>query len=331
MDLHYQITKKHQLIKNKSQAYNNKFMKFKKRIITLFLLVVNTYLGMCQQDPLFTQYSYNTMTANPAYTGSRGHLNAIALYRNQWSNIEGAPKTISFGIDSPVGIVDGIGLSIIQDELGPSSETFIDFNYSHHLILNRNGDRLALGLKGGARFFSLDWSKGRHRDPEAVFNENVNSKLLPTAGAGVFFYTDRAFIGVSTPNIFLGKHYDAIEEEEATEKMHLFLLTGYVFDLNPFLKFKPTLYAKYVSGAPISVDGSVNFLLNEVLTLGVNYRWDESVSALIGFQFSPKVSMGYAYDYSINELNSYNSGTHEIFIRFQAISKLTKLKSPRFF
>ena len=298
-------------------------------IVCAFLVI--SAFGYAQQDPQFTHYNYNTMTVNPAYTGSRGHLAILSLYRSQWAGIEGSPKTITFGIDSPIGISDGLGISIIQDVLGPSQETYIDGNYAHQLILNRKGDKLALGLKAGVRFFSLDWSKGRHRDPDAVFNENINSKLLPSVGAGIFYYSDKAYLGLSTPNVLTNQHYDEIQEAEALERMHFFLVGGYVFDLNPDLKFKPSFFAKQVLGAPLSVDISANFLVYETLNLGVNYRWDDSLSAIFGFQVSPQFNLGYAYDYSINDLNNYNSGTHEIFLRFQLISKIKKLKSPRFF
>ena len=143
-----------------------------KILIGLFLI---SLLGYSQQDPQFTHYQYNTMTVNPAYTGSRGHLALISLYRTQWVGLEGSPKTITFGIDKPINKFNGLGLSIVQDELGPSEETYIDLNYAHQLIVNRKGHRLAFGLKAGVRFFSLDWSKGRFRDPDVLFNENINS------------------------------------------------------------------------------------------------------------------------------------------------------------
>ncbi len=304
--------------------------KYKIHISVVVVLFISL-LGFGQQDPQYTHYQYNTMTVNPAYTGSRGHLTLLSLYRNQWVGIEGAPRTITFGIDSPIGRFNGLGLSIVQDDLGPSQETYIDFNYAHQLVVNQKGDRLALGLKAGVRFFSLDWSKGRFRDPEATFNENINTKLLPSIGAGIFYYTNKWYLGLSTPNIFTNAHYDEIQESEALERMHFFLVGGYVFDLNPDLKFKPSFFVKQVLGAPLAVDVSANFLIYETLNLGVNYRWDDSVSALFGFQISPKLNMGYAYDFSINELNNYNAGTHEIFLRFQLINRVDRLKSPRFF
>ncbi len=123
--------------------------------LLLFLMAAFCY---SQQEPQYTQYNYNTMTVNPGYTGSRGHLTILSLYRSQWGGIEGAPKTITFGIEAPVGIFDGIGLSIVHDELGPSQETYMDGNYAHNLILNRRGERLSLGFKAGIKFLSLDWS-----------------------------------------------------------------------------------------------------------------------------------------------------------------------------
>jgi len=300
------------------------------KFLLLFLLLLSNFT-FAQQEPQYTQYNFNTMAINPGYTGSRGHLSVVSLYRSQWAGIVGAPSTITFGIESPIGLFDGLGLSIVHDELGPSQETYIDGNYAHNLILNRNGDRLALGLKAGIKFLSLDWSKGRYREPEAAFNENVNSEVLPAIGAGLFYYTNRFYWGVSTPNILTGKHYDAVAESEASDHVHLYLIGGYVFDVTPDLKFKPSLFVKNVVGGAVSMDVSLNFLTYETLNLGVNYRLEDSLSALFGFQISTKINMGYAFDYSINQLNNYNSGTHEIFFRYQMITKDKKLKSPRFF
>lgn len=306
-------------------------MKINIRYIAITGFLVFSTIAIAQQDPHYTQYTYNPMTVNSAYTGSRGHMALLSLYRSQWVGIEGSPQTITFSIDSPINEYNGIGLSVIQDELGPSSETYIDGNYAHHLILNRNGDKLAFGIKAGIRFLSLDWSKGIHKDPDVAFNENINGKLLPTIGAGAFYYSRNAYFGVSVPNFFSNETYDELKDAETTERMHFFLIGGYVFDINPNLKFKPSFLGKYVAGSPLSVDVSANFLLYETLNLGVNYRWDDSLSAILGFQVSTKINLGYAYDFTTTNLTNYNSGTHEIFFRYQLISKITKIKSPRFF
>lgn len=302
--------------------------------IKYFFFLIFSMTTFChgQQEAQYTQYSYNTMTVNPGYTGSRGDdLTILSLYRSQWGGIEGAPKTITFGIETPISLFDGIGLSIVHDELGPAQETHMDGNYAHNLILNRKGARLALGFKAGIKFLSLDWSKGRYRDPEAAFNENVNSRVLPTIGTGLFYYTNNHYLGLSTPNLLTGQHYDNIHESEASDRIHLYLIGGYVFDINPDLKFKPSFFVKNVISGSMSIDVSMNFLMYETLNLGVNYRREDSLSALFGFQINSRINMGYAYDYSINDLNNYNNGTHEILLRYRLISKDKRLKSPRFF
>lgn len=302
------------------------------QILHPFLWIIcGTFMCTAQQDPQYSQYAYNTMNVNAAYTGSRESLSLLTMYRTQWVGIEGAPKTISFNIDAPLNTRNGLGISIIQDELGPSEETYLNLNYSHTLQLNKNGHRLALGLKGGAQMLSIDWTKGRFRDPDAQFNENINSKLLPSFGAGVFYYTNKFYLGLSTPNIIANQHYDAIAEATATDRIHLFLIAGYVFELSDQLKFKPSIFVKQVSGSPLSADVSANFLIHNRINLGVNYRWDDSMSGLLGIQLNRNFSIGYAYDYSITELNKYNSGTHEVFLHYQLRSKDLKIKSPRFF
>lgn len=287
--------------------------------------------GTAQQEPQYTQYQYNTMTVNPGYTGSQGYPSIVALYRDQWLGIADAPRTISLGIDAPYNLFNSLGLSIVRDEEGPAEETYIDGNYSHSLILNRKGHRLNLGLKAGVKILSVDWSKGRYRDPDPVFEENIKGRLLPSLGVGVFYYTDNAYLGLSTPNLLHNQLYDDVAEAVATDRIHVYFIGGYVFELSPSLKFKPSTFVKFVSGAPLSVDVSGNFLINNTVNLGASYRWDDSASGMIGFYVSPQLVLGYAYDYSFSDVRYYSSGTHEVFLRFNLIPPSTKIKSPRFF
>lgn len=288
-------------------------------------------LGFAQQEPQYTQYQYNTMTVNPAYAGSLGHPSIISLIRGQWVNIKGSPRTISLGLDTPINLFGGLGISIVRDELGPSEETFFDVNLSHSILLNGRGHRLAFGLKAGGKYLSVDWSRGTYKDPDVAFQENINGKFLPSIGTGMYYYTDNAYLGISTPNVLNNERYDAIEETVGTDRMHLYFIGGYVFQLNPYLKFKPSTFMKYVNGAPLIFDISANFLINDKLHLGVGYRLDDSINALLGFYISPKLRLGYSFDYTITNLNQYNAGSHELFLKFNLIPNITKIKSPRFF
>lgn len=297
-------------------------------IIGFYLML--THFICAQQNPQYTHYQYNPMTVNAGYTASGGHLSAIGLYRSQWAGLEGAPRTITFGMETPVNEFDGLGLSIIQDELGPAEETYVDLNYAHTLFLGKKA-RLGMGLKAGGRVLNLDWNKGQHREPDQLFQENVNSKILPTLGAGLFFYTNRSYFGLSVPNLLPNQHYETHLSSAAMDRLHYYMIAGYVFKLGEDLKLKPSFYLKYADGSSLSADVSTNFLLYESLSVGVNYRLEESVSGLLGLRINDHMEFGYAYDYNTSPLNYYNSGTHEVFLKYRFIAKDLVLKSPRFF
>lgn len=138
-------------------------------------------------------------------------------------------------------------------------------------------------------------------------------------------------MGGSIPNFIKQDYYDDIQEAVMADKLHYYLIGGYVFDITEGLKFKPSAMLKAVSGAPLAADLSANFLIQEKVTLGASYRWDDSVSAMAGLQFLDHFFIGYAFDYSTTKLNKYNDGTHEIILRFQLPPKSSAIKSPRFF
>lgn len=306
-------------------------MKKQIKYILIAIGLFSTYFGYSQQDPQFSHYMYNTMSVNPGYTGSRGHLTILGLHRSQWVGLNGAPTTQTLGIDSPVGKNVGLGFVLVNDAIGPANETYLDLNFSYTVKLNRYDKRLSFGIKGGGRLFNVDFSKGIFQNPDAVFENNIKNKFFPTIGAGVYYHTRKSYIGLSIPNFFSDDHYSDLEESVAAERMHYFLIGGTVFDVADNVKLKPSFLVKYVPGAPVIADVSANALINETLTLGLAYRWDDSFAGLIGLQVSPRINIGYAYDLTSTKLKNYNSGTHEIMIRFELKSEERKLKSPRFY
>ena len=307
-----------------------KHMKVSQNLLLLLIAFCATLTVNAQQDPQYTQYMYNTMSINPAYAGSKGYFSAVALSRTQWVGVDGAPETQTLSINAPVGYSGlGLGLNIINDRLGPSSEVYIDGNISYTIRTSEEAN-LAFGLRLGGRMLNLDWSKGRFQNPDVVFNQNVNNRFLPTVGAGVYFYKPKWYVGLSVPNFIRTEHYNDFIESIAAERLHYFFIAGYVFDLSERLKFKPAALVKAVAGAPLSVDVSANFLYDEKLTLGLAYRWDDSISAILGFQVSNSLHIGYAYDLTTSNFRNYNSGTHEVMLTFD-ILKQPKVISPRFF
>ncbi|GER60132.1 MAG: type IX secretion system PorP/SprF family membrane protein [Olleya marilimosa] len=305
-------------------------MNLKHNIAISTLVFFLTLVSYGQQDPQYTDYMFNTLTVNSAYAGSRGHLTFTGLHRTQWVGLDGAPTTQSFSVDSPIGKNVGLGVSIVNDRLGPSDEFYLDANFSYTIRVS-DERKLSFGIKGGGRLLNVDFNRDNQQVDEDIFQQNIRNKFLPTIGAGVYLHSDKSYIGLSVPNFLTSKFYDEVQNSVSAERLHFFLIGGKVFDLSPRVKFKPAFLGKFVVGAPIIVDLSANFMFDDALRLGVAYRWDDSVSGLIGLQVSPKLMIGYAYDYTTTELQDFNSGTHEIMLRFELRTKEKQLKSPRFF
>ncbi|WP_420603082.1 type IX secretion system membrane protein PorP/SprF [Flagellimonas sp.] len=306
-------------------------MKKQLQYICSLALLLMSYIVSAQQDPQFTQYMYNTLSVNPAYAGSRGHLTALLMHRSQWVGVNGAPNTQVLAVDGPMGNNVGLGLVLSHDALGPSSEVFVDANFSYTLKLDENDKKLSFGLKGGGRLFNVDFTKGLVENPDVAFQNNIENKFFPTIGAGVYYHTAESYLGLAVPNFFSQDHYEGQEQEIATERLHYFLMGGKIIDLTPDIKFKPAFFVKWVPGAPIIADISANVMLMETFTAGLAYRWDDSFSALLGLQISPDLSVGYAYDLTTSDLRSYTSGTHEVFLRYEFKTVEKRLKSPRFY
>ena len=314
--------------------YLNSFMKKSNLLVLLILMLMFFTDIFSQQDPQYTQYMYNMNVVNPAYAGSRGTLSLGLLGRTQWTNVAGGPKTVTFSGDAPIGRRVGIGLSIIADEIGPVQEQnlYVDVSYTIH---TSDEGRLAFGLKGGVTLQDIDLlSITLPQDPnDPLFEDNVN-EVYPNFGAGIYYYTDKFYVGLSVPNILKSTHFERSGGiiTEASEEMHAFLTAGYVFGLSPTLKFKPSLMFKGVLGAPVSIDINANFLLYNRLELGVSYRIEDSLSALINFAVTPDFRIGFAYDYTISEFSNINpGGTYEAILLYDIDFSKKNLKSPRFF
>lgn len=302
-----------------------------KNIIGLVVLFASSYV-LAQQDAQYTQYMYNTVVINPAYAGTRNVLSINGIHRSQWVGLEGSPRTQTLSVHSPMGEQVGMGLNIVRDEIGPSIETYANVDFSYTLPLSNDGTKFSFGIKGGFYSLNVDFTKLLIYNPTdaPIQNNNIN-KISPTIGVGGYLYSNKWYLGLSTPNLLKTDHYTNSSVSRATEEMHLYAIGGYVFDINPDLKFKPATLFKMVKGAPLSVDMSANFLINNKVTLGASYRLDAAVGALAGFQVSDQLMLGYAYDYDTTEIRGYTSGSHEFFIRFEFITRVRGNVSPRFF
>ena len=301
----------------------------KSYLVTIFTLFTCSWC-FAQQDSQYTQYMYNTTLINPAYAGSREVTSVFLLHRNQWVGLDGAPITNNFSINTPIGDSNfGIGLNFVNDKIGPVTENEISIDVAYFIRISENY-KLAVGLKGTANLFNLDVNKLRIYDPSDPQFQNVKPEFSPNIGAGTYLFSDKTYFGLSVPSFFESYRYNDNNIEISKQKLHIYFIAGHVFKISENIDFKPALLSKIVQGAPIQADVTGNFLFFDKLTLGLAYRWDASVSGLAGFQISDSWFIGYGYDIETTKLANYNSGSHEVFLRYEFSNKI-RVSAPRFF
>lgn len=297
------------------------------------IMMLTSILCTAQQDAQFTQYMYNTININPAYAGSRGALSIFGLYRTQWVGLDGAPETSSFSVNSPINNSNlGVGVSLVNDKIGPTNENTLSADLSYTIQTSADF-KLSFGIKGTANLFNLDINKLNPENQGDPQFQDLNNKFSPNVGAGVYWHSNKAYIGLSVPNFIETNRYNDNDIAIYKDKINYYLIGGYVFDLDKYqyIKFKPAVLAKMVEGAPLQVDVSANFMFNDKFVVGLAYRWSAALSAMAGFQVSDGLYIGYAYDRETTRLNNYNSGSHEIFLRYEFFKNNGKITTPRFF
>ncbi|UZH55707.1 type IX secretion system membrane protein PorP/SprF [Salinimicrobium tongyeongense] len=295
-------------------------------------VIILLLIGMCanaQQLPQFTQYMYNTISINPAYAGNRDAVSVVGLHRSQWSGLAGAPQTQTLSIHSPLRNEQiGLGLSVINDKAGYENYTYAYGDFSYTINVNTL-TTLSFGLKAGMSYYNLDEDLLQDVD-DPFFNDDVFNRWTPNFGAGLFLSSQDWYVGLSAPKL-INNDNNEHSEYVALEQVHYYLTGGYVFDLSNTWKLRPSTLLKATKGAPLSVDISSTFIYDEKVYLGANYRIDDAVGGFVDFQILPSFRVGYAYEYSISDLQPYTSGTHEILLIYEFRRQNTKYKSPRFF
>ncbi|MBL4744792.1 MAG: type IX secretion system membrane protein PorP/SprF [Flavobacteriaceae bacterium] len=305
-------------------------MKRREKYVCLLLLLLLGTEVFSQQEVRYTQYMYNMNIINPAYAGARETLTINMLVRSQWTGIEGAPKTGTLSIHSPFSRYVGVGLTAIYDEIGPVKETnlFADFSYTIKMSEISN---LAFGIKAGATFHNLNRRMLNPFDPNDIILINtVLNDLYPNIGIGAFFYMPRFYIGISAPNLMKSKHFRVSSlgfTTQASEKVHYFVTAGYVIEVSNTVNLKPSILLKTMVDTP--VDLSLNALFNEAFELGISYRWENSISIMVGMNVSDDFRIGYVYDYTLSGIGDYNSGSHELMLLYDFNRR--ELKKRRYF
>lgn len=288
-----------------------------------------------QQDPQFTQYMFNLLAINPAYAGSAERVSLKALSRNQWVGFAGAPTTQTLTGHSPfLGESLGLGGTLMRDQHGPVTQYGIIMDIAYRLYLGDH-QKLAFGIKAGVNLFQGTFADLHPLDAgDQVFQQNVSTKTDPQFGFGVMWYSDRFYLGLSSPKVLRTDFFETDSLQFVSspgQRAHYYLTGGYVFDISTYTKFKPTFMIKAVEGAPVNFDIGANFLLYEKLWLGAMYRYSDAVGALVQYNLSDGISVGYSYDYPLTIMHDHSGGTHELMLGVEFGKAPSGIRSPRYF
>ncbi len=304
------------------------------KTLVLVLTLAVSLLGMrvhAQQDPMYTQYMFNTLSVNPGYAGSYDAISVLGLYRTQWVGLPGAPVTQTFTVHSPVPNKNmGWGLSLVNDAVGPVHQTQFFVDYSYGLQITPLS-KLRLGIKAGLGVYQGNLEDLRREVVADPYVFDFKGKMLPNIGVGLYYYGERGYLGLAVPKLITtALKVNNIELGQA--KRHWFFIGGYLFDVSDNLMFKPSFLVKAVEGAPLSIDLTGMFYLYKKLGLGLAYRHGAMLSGLINYYITPAFRVGYAYDYTTTPLRNYSNGTHEFMLGYDFYFKdRDKIRSPRFF
>ena len=305
----------------------------KTKIAISLLLSLTLQNIRAQQESMYTHYMYNTLWLNPAYAGTRDAFTITGIHRSQWVGFDGSPNDQTITMHSPFfnGKM-GVGLSLLNDKIGPTKSTVLALDYAYHVQLDQKS-KLSFGVKGLMNFYSNNINTLRlDNEIDNSFADNTQ-RILPNVGAGIYYYRERFFVGLSTPKLMENKLITNSLGVLSKEQRHYFFIMGTVLKISNAIKFKPTLFIRATAAAPIEGDITANFIFSDKFTLGAMYRSGDAVGVLLGYNVTDALALGYSFDWSMaNTTGKYNSGSHEIMLRYDLVSfTKAKIKSPRYF
>jgi len=320
-----------------------------KRILyAIVFFIAGVHFAYAQQKPQYTQYIFNNYLLNPALTGIENYTDVKAGYRSQWTGLEGAPTTGYLSINAPIGdrFVQGdatafpasgglnpssrlytqqyqaaephhgIGLTLVSDKTGPISQTTIDATYAYHLGLT---DRLnlAVGVSAGVSHNVLDRAAlhfGGVDDSDPIMATLNTNQWKPDLGFGVWAYASDYFFGVSVQQILPQNLYVTGSSSLNKTVPHYFFTAGTKLFLSDDVTLIPSVLVKVIQPVPTTFDVNMKVSFQDKFWLGGSYRRSDSFAAMVGFNLSSFINVGYSYDFTTSALNTVSNGSHEIVI-----------------
>jgi len=301
-----------------------------KRISILILAVIAFAELRAQQLPQYSQYLINDYVLNPAIGGSVDYFEAKSNQRFQWIGITDAPRTFILSLNGPLKMENmGIGGYMFTDVTGPTSRSGVYLSYAYHIKLNETM-KLSLGLFGGIMQYNVDGSKITMVDKTDPLEVDVmESVIVPDAGFGLYWYSDKYYVGVSIPQLLQNKiKIGDTANVLGRLKSHFFVTGGYKFAAGEDFEVEPSVLMKYVAPVPVQFDISAKVIYQKMIWVAASYRTYDAMSVLLGYIYNEQLSIGYSYDFTTSDLKDYSGGTHEVMLGIRFASHKKK-KEPK--
>jgi len=314
-----------------------------RKAIILTVMGALSLTMFAQNEVMVSQYMFNGLFINPAYAGSHKYWEATALHRSQWVDFEGAPKSQLLEIDGPLADDRiGLGAILMHDDIGDTEQFEFSANAAYRLGLNEDRSRiLAFGLRAGVSNFTarLDQTAIVDETDPVFTSGGPQNELVPKLGLGAYYYSERAYAGISIPTVFAGDDNLSFLSDSSSisntddvfYENHFFVNGGVFFPVSESIGLKPNVLIKYHPSAPVEVDINLNALINEVFWLGVSYRTNDAIIGLLEVNVTKQIRFGYAYDFTLTDIANYSSGSHEVMLGYNFGKEVIKMKSPRLF
>lgn len=309
----------------------------KLRYIIMMIFVAIGSTLMSQQAPMFTNYSNSYATVNPGFGGLSDGVNVMGIYRDQWTgfkDMEGnavAPNTMLFSGDMPIPLLrGGASLAIMKDQIGFEDNINVNMGYSFHLDLG--GGTLGIGLALNMINRSVDFDKFIPTvDNDPMLPKGEQDAMLVDANFGLFWQIPETFyVGISATNLFESKGKELLSSATSSASFvgdrTFYLMAGYEYQFNnPVFKLLPSMcIMSDIASTQFNV--GTKLLYNNKVWGGINYRFQESIAAMVGFKFKD-IQISYSYD--INTMGLSVQGSHEICVSY--LFKMDLEKSPRIY
>jgi len=284
-------------------------------------------VSRAQQLPISTNYILTNYAYNPAVAGSLPHAVATVNYRNQWVGFTDAPKSYMVSLHSSIGKQKKVGLGVLvnSDNTGMLGKTSGYLTFAYHIKLNKTY-KLGLGVSAGMIQYRIKLYDAKVADTgDDLLTGNLLSTNVFDSNAGLYLYSDKLFFGVSAYQ-YLGNSINWKDSKSALSP-HFYSTLGYTFKVSKTVSIQPSALLKFNNPTPLQPEFTLRGLYKKIFWVGGSYRMNDAISALVGFTIKDKLNIGYSYDFPINKIRTYTSGSHEIVLSYHFIKAKKKLNA----